>query len=265
MEPLDADLARRFAGVARLYGEAAVERFRAGHAVVVGLGGVGSWAAEALARSGVGRLTLVDLDHVAESNTNRQIHALGDAYGKSKVIAMAERISAINPTCRVQAIDEFANPANAAVLVAGADVVVDCIDQVVAKAALIAASRSAGVPTITCGAAGGRLDPTRIRTDDLARLAGDPLLAKVRHKLRRDHGFPRDAGKRPPKFGVLGVFSDEPLQRPLPARDVEGRPVPGAALACAGYGSGVVVTATMGFVAAARALESLMRPVRGPR
>jgi tRNA A37 threonylcarbamoyladenosine dehydratase len=265
MAPLDADLVRRFAGVTRLYGGAAIERFRAAHAVVVGLGGVGSWAAEALARSGVGRLTLVDLDHIAESNTNRQIHALGDAYGKAKVDAMAERIAAINPSCRVRAIDEFATPDNAAALVAGAEVVVDCIDQVVAKAALIAAARAAGVQTITCGAAGGRLDPTRIRCDDLARLSGDPLLAKVRHKLRRDHGFPRDAGKRPPKFGVLGVYSDEPLQRPMPVCDADGRPVPGAALACAGYGSGVVVTATMGFVAAAQALACMVPPARGAR
>jgi tRNA threonylcarbamoyladenosine dehydratase len=261
----DVDLARRFSGVARLYGEAAVERFRGARVVVVGIGGVGSWAAEALARSNVGHLTLVDLDHVAESNTNRQIHALGDAYGKAKVDAMAERIRAINPACVVRAIDEFASVDNAAALVEGADVVLDCIDQVVAKAALIAAARAAGVPIVTCGAAGGRFDPTRVRCDDLARLAGDPLLAKVRHKLRREHGFPRDSGKRPPRFGVDGVYSDEPLQRPDPVCDADGRPVAGAALACAGYGSSVVVTATMGFVAAGQALSRLSAAVRGPR
>lgn len=253
----DGDVTRRFGGVARLYGDAAAERFRSAHVVVVGLGGVGSWAAEALARSCVGQLTLVDLDHVAESNTNRQVHALGDVYGKAKVDAMAERLVAINPLCRIRPLDEFATADNAASLVAGADIVLDCIDQVVAKAALIAAARAAGVIIVTCGAAGGRFDPTRIGCDDLARLKGDPLLARVRHRLRRDHGFPRDDGKRPARFGVTGVYSDEPLQRPPAARDAEGRPVPGAALACAGYGSSVVVTAAMGFVAAGQALTML--------
>jgi tRNA A37 threonylcarbamoyladenosine dehydratase len=263
-EPID--LARRFSGVARLYGDAATARFRNARVVVIGIGGVGSWAAEALARSAIGQLTLVDLDHVAESNTNRQIHALGDVYGKAKVDAMAERIAAINPACTVQPIDEFASADNAPSLIDGADIVVDCIDQVVAKAALIAAAHRAGVPIVTCGAAGGRFDPTRVRVDDLARLSGDPLLAKVRHKLRRDHGFPRDRGngKAAPRFGVTGVYSDEPLQRPAPVCDADGRPAAGAALACAGYGSSVVVTATMGFVAAGQALAGLAagRPPR---
>lgn len=258
------DLARRFAGVARLYGTAAAERFALARAVVVGLGGVGSWAVEALARSAVGRITLVDFDHVAESNTNRQLHALDEAFGKAKVDAMAERVHAINPACRVQVVDEFASADNAPRLVAGADVVLDCIDQVIAKAALIAAARAARVPLVTCGAAGGRVDPTRIRCDDLARLAGDPLLAKVRHKLRREHGFPRDEARRPARFGVMGVYSDEPLRRPAPVCDADGRPVTGAALACAGYGSGVVVTATMGFVAAAQALAVLAAARPGP-
>jgi tRNA A37 threonylcarbamoyladenosine dehydratase len=253
----DFDLTRRFAGVTRLYGEPAAAQFRAARVVVVGIGGVGSWAAEALARSAVGHITLVDLDHVAESNTNRQIHALGDVYGKAKVEAMAERLVAINPACRVRAVDEFASVDNAAALMAGADVVLDCIDQVVAKAALIAAARAAGIAIVTCGAAGGRFDPTRIGCADLARFTGDPLLAKVRHKLRRDHGFPRDDGKRPARFGVTGVYSDEPLQRPVAECDAAGRPVAGAGLACAGYGSSVVVTGTMGFVAAGQALALL--------
>jgi tRNA A37 threonylcarbamoyladenosine dehydratase len=267
VNPSDVDLVRRFSGVTRLYGDEAARRFRAARVVVVGIGGVGSWAAEALARSAVGRLTLVDLDHVAESNTNRQIHALDDAYGKAKVDAMAGRIRAINPACSVVAIDEFASVDNASSLVQDADVVLDCIDQVIAKAALIAAAKVAGVPIVTCGAAGGRFDPTRVRCDDLARLSGDPLLAKVRHKLRRDHGFPRDDrdGKRPRRFDVIGVYSDEPLQRPAPVCDVEGRPVAGGALACAGYGSSVVVTATMGFVAAGQALAMLSSAARRPR
>jgi tRNA A37 threonylcarbamoyladenosine dehydratase len=256
-EAIDVDLVRRFGGVARLYGDAAVERFAASRVVVVGIGGVGSWAAEALARSAVGQLTLVDLDHVAESNTNRQIHALGDAYGRAKVAAMADRLVAINPQCRVHPIDEFATAGNAAALVAGADVVLDCVDQVVAKAALIAAAHAAGVAIVTCGAAGGRIDPTRIRCEDLARLTGDPLLAKVRHALRHDRGFPRAQGTRPARFGVIGVFSDEPLRRPAAGCDAEVSPLPGAALACAGLGSSVVVTATMGMVAAGQALARL--------
>jgi len=263
----DVDLQRRFSGVTRLYGDRAAERFRVARVVVVGIGGVGSWAAEALARSAIGHLALVDLDHVAESNTNRQIHALGDAYGMAKVVAMARRVQEINPACTVRAIDEFATADNAAALVAGADVVLDCIDQVIAKVALIAAAKAAGVPVVTCGAAGGRFDPTRVRCDDLARLKGDPLLARVRNKLRRDHGFPRDArdGKLPPRFGVVGVYSDEPLQRPAPACDSDGRPVTGAALACAGYGSSVVVTATMGFVVAGQALTLLSAMACEPR
>jgi tRNA A37 threonylcarbamoyladenosine dehydratase len=266
-QPDEADLVRRFSGVSRLYGEQAAERFRAARVLVVGIGGVGSWAAEALARSAVGHLAFVDLDHVAESNTNRQIHALGDVYGKAKVDAMAERARAINPACTVRAIDEFATIDNAASLVEGVDIVLDCIDQVIAKAALIAAARAAGVPIVTCGAAGGRFDPTRVRCDDLARLAGDPLLARVRHRLRRDHGFPRDTreGTAPPRFGVVGVYSDEPLQRPAPACDADGRLVNGAPLACAGYGSSVVVTATMGFVAAGQALAALSAKPREPR
>jgi tRNA threonylcarbamoyladenosine dehydratase len=252
------DQPRRFGGVARLYGDAAAARFRAAHVVVVGIGGVGSWAAEALARSAVGRLTLVDLDHVSESNTNRQIQALGDSYGEAKVTAMARRITAINPACSVHAIDEFASAENAASLIHGADVVLDCADQVIAKAALIAAARAAGVQAITCGAAGGRIDPTRIACADLAVLTGDPLLSRVRHKLRKEHGFPRDSGRRPARFGVVGVYSDEELRRP--PRTCEERA--GAALACAGYGSSVTVTAVMGFVAAAQALAFLSAAAR---
>jgi tRNA A37 threonylcarbamoyladenosine dehydratase len=250
----DADLQRRFGGVARLYGGAAYERFARAHAVVVGIGGVGSWAAEALARSGVGALTLVDLDHIAESNTNRQIHALGDEYGKAKVVAMAARIEQINPACRVTAIDEFVTPDNATTLLPAADVVLDCIDQVSAKAALVAHCRAQRVEVVTCGGAGGRIDPTRIRQDDLARAHGDPLLSKVRYRLRRQFGFPRDSARRVPKFGVAAVFSDEPIRPPSEQCD------PSARLACAGYGSSVAVTAALGFAAAAAALQVLARP-----
>lgn len=246
-----ADMARRFGGVARLYGDAAMARFRGAEVVVVGIGGVGSWAAEALARSAIGRITLVDLDHIAESNVNRQIHALDTTFGRAKVVAMAERIAAINPSCSVTAVDEFASADNALQLVTGADVVVDCTDDVRAKAALIAAARGAHVAIFTCGAAGGRLDPTRVRCADLGLLVGDPLLAKVRYRLRREHGFPPASAARRP-FGVVGVYSDEAV------RGLEGAaPVGSAGLACAGYGSSVAVTATMGFVAAAQTLDRL--------
>jgi tRNA A37 threonylcarbamoyladenosine dehydratase len=252
----DAGIARRFGGVARLYGDAAAVRFATAHIVVAGIGGVGSWAAEAFARSAIGRLTLVDLDHVAESNTNRQVHAVETNFGKAKVEAMAERIAAISPLCQVRAIDAFAAADNAAALIEGADVLVDCTDQVRAKAALVAAAHAAGVVAVTCGAAGGRTDPTRIRVDDVARVHGDPLLAKLRARLRRDHGFPRATPDRVRRFGVAGVYSDEPLVRTRTAND-DARSMTGAPLACAGFGSSVVVTATMGFVAAGHALTTL--------
>jgi tRNA A37 threonylcarbamoyladenosine dehydratase len=250
-----ADFARRFGGVARLYGDAALARLRAARVAVVGIGGVGSWAAEALARSAVGSLTLIDMDHIAESNTNRQIHALGDAFGRAKGQAMAERVAAINPQCALRVCDEFIDADNAARLLAGHDLVIDCIDQVLAKAALIAQARATRLPVITCGAAGGRVDPLRIAREDLALVSGDPLLAKVRYKLRRDHAFPASSAKRPQKFGVMAVYSDEPVRRPAADCDSTA-PVIGG-LACSGYGSSVAVTATMGFVAAAAAFALL--------
>ncbi len=254
-----ADLARRFGGVARLYGDAAALRFAAAHVAVIGIGGVGSWAAEAIARSGVGEITLMDLDHIAESNTNRQIHALGDHYGRSKVEAMAERIRAINPAARVHVVDDFVTEDNAAAIVErGFDVVIDCIDQVLAKAALIAQCRARRIPVVTCGAAGGRLDPTRIRTEDLARAQGDPLLAKLRYRLRRTYRFPAESSSgRVRKFGVTAVFSDEPVRRPGATCAVPGEQEAPQGLSCAGYGSSVTVTAPMGFAAAAVALHLL--------
>ncbi len=238
-----ADLARRFGGVARLYGDAALARFAGSHAVVIGIGGVGSWAAEALARSGVGVLTLIDLDHISESNTNRQIHAVGDAYGQAKVLAMADRIAAINPACKVRTIERFVTAENASSLInevgngaaPAIDVLLDCIDQVSAKAALLAHCQRSGVAVVTCGAAGG----------------------KVRYRLRRHYGFARERAGRSTRFGIAAVFSDEPVLAPA---DMEQQPgEPGTALACAGYGSSVVVTAPLGFAAAAWALQWLVR------
>ncbi|MCK9284539.1 MAG: tRNA cyclic N6-threonylcarbamoyladenosine(37) synthase TcdA [Rhodocyclaceae bacterium] len=247
------DPARRFGGVARLYGAVGAARIAAAHVCIIGIGGVGSWAAEALARSGVGGLTLIDLDHVAESNINRQIHALDSSLGQAKVQAMAERIAAINPHCRVVCIEDFIEPDNVAALLPVCDAVIDAIDSVRAKAALIAHCRRGKRLLVTTGGAGGRVDPTAVQVADLARTTQDALASKVRARLRKEYGFPRDAKK---KFGVDCVFSPEQIRRPDGAAcDVDEAGLHG--LNCAGYGSSVAVTAGFGFAAAARVLTRL--------
>lgn len=262
---LDADRARRFGGVARLYGADALAAFERARVAVIGIGGVGSWAAEALARSAVGELTLIDLDNVAESNTNRQIHALDGNYGKPKVDAMAERIALIDPACRVVKIEDFVEPDNLdALLGGGFDYIVDAIDSVRTKVALIAWCVGRAQPLVTVGGAGGQLDPTRIRIDDLAQTIQDPLLSKVRAQLRKQHGFPRGPKAR---FKVSAVYSDEPLIYPeVAVCDVDDvamhtatdAQAPGpTGLNCAGFGSSVCVTASFGFAAAAHALRAL--------
>jgi len=259
--PEDDDYHRRFGGVARLYGALGLARLEAANVCVIGIGGVGSWAAEALARNAVGRVTLIDLDHIAPSNTNRQIHALGDAYGRAKVEAMAERMVAINPRCRVSQIDDFVTEDNVADLLGGFDYVIDAIDAVKVKTAILGWARGHGARVITCGGAGGQLDPTRVRIEDLARTVQDPLLAKVRGNLRRQWGFPRDPKK---KFGIQAVYSDEPLRYPEPEQQAceidEIPPTPRQApqgLACAGFGSSVAVTAVFGFVAASAVIGAI--------
>lgn len=261
--PPPADPARRFGGVARVYGEAGLARLAGAHVVVVGIGGVGSWSAEALARSGVGRLTLVDLDHVAESNINRQVHALGTTLGASKVAVMGARIADIAPACAVVPIDEFVTPDNLDAVLPEADVVIDAIDQPRAKAALIAWCRQRKRALVVCGAAGGRTDPLRLRRDDLALTRGDALLSGVRARLRREHGFPREAGRR---FGVVAVFSDEPAPKADGVCEVPtGSGGGGAPLGCAGYGSLVTVTATMGLAAAQWAVDRIARAPLAPK
>lgn len=253
MTATEIDSQRRFGGIARLYGEAAARRIAAGHVCVIGIGGVGSWAAEALARSAVGALTLVDLDHIAESNTNRQIHALDGEYGRAKVEAMAARILAINPQCRVQTIEDFVTVDNAATLLPPCDVVLDAIDNVRAKAALLAHCRRAGIAVVTTGGAGGRRDPTRVEVADLARTTQDALASKLRARLRKEYGFSRDPKR---KFGIDCVFSSEPIGRPeASACELDERGLQG--LNCAGYGSAVTVTASFGLAAAARVLQLL--------
>ncbi|MDR3159468.1 MAG: tRNA threonylcarbamoyladenosine dehydratase [Zoogloeaceae bacterium] len=249
--PAGADMARRFSGVRRLYGEAAEQRFMAAHVCVAGVGGVGSWTVEALARSRVGRLTLIDLDMVSESNTNRQAQALEGEYGRAKVIVMAERVQAINPQCQVHCIEDFVHAGNvAALLTPDMNVIIDATDQTRAKTVMIAYCRELGRPVITVGAAGGQRDPTRICRADLALTRQDPLLARVRAQLRRTHAFP----KAPKKFGVTAIFSSEPVR--YPPREACDAALQG--LSCAGFGSSVCVTACMGFAASAATLESLL-------
>ena len=250
------DHERRFGGVARLYGVEGAARLNAAHVCVVGIGGVGSWSAEALARSGVGRITLVDLDMVAESNTNRQIHALGEIYGKAKVDAMAERILAINPACQVSCVEDFVTAENLEQIL-GHDfsVIVDAIDQVRVKAAMIAFCRRRKLPIVVAGAAGGQLDPTQIRVADLTQTIQDPLLAKVRSILRREYGFARDGKK---KFGVPAIYSTEPLRYPATDSSCDAERGP-AGLNCAGFGSSVCVTSAFGMAAAAQAIQVITK------
>lgn len=249
-----ADPARRFGGIQRLYGADSMARFQAAHVCVVGIGGVGSWAAEALARSAIGQITLIDLDMVAESNVNRQIQALGDAFGKAKTDAMGERIMAINSACRVNRIEDFVSPDNLdQMLDKGFDYLIDAIDQVRTKAAMIAWCKARELPLITAGGAGGQIDPTRIEITDLARTVQDPLLSRVRSLLRKEYGFTREPKK---KFGVPAVFSSEALRYPDHVSTCDEPPVL-SGLSCAGFGSSVCVTATFGLFAASEVLRHL--------
>ncbi len=257
----DVDFERRFGGVRRLYGDAGLESFKKAHVCVIGIGGVGSWAAEALARNAVGRITLIDLDNIAESNVNRQLHAVDGAFGKAKVTAMAERIHSINPDCEVHEIEDFITPENAEILLAGGyDVVLDAIDDAKAKVAIAAYCRARKVPLVMTGGAGGRLDPTRIQSADLAKATGDRLLAKVRNQLRRDHGFPKGDKS---KFGIQCIYSDEQVQKPQNDSCEADAAITG--LNCAGYGSSVCVTAPFGMAAAALVLNLMIGiPAQAP-
>jgi tRNA A37 threonylcarbamoyladenosine dehydratase len=257
----DVDFGRRFGGIARLYGERALERFRAAHVCVVGVGGVGSWIVEALARSAVGRITLIDLDNVAESNINRQIQALSTTVGMPKIEALKQRIALINPYCEVDLVEDFIDPDNIPQMIgtdrpgaARFDYVVDAIDSVKAKAALIAYCSEHAIPLIVIGGAGGQLDPTKIEVRDLARTEQEPLLKKVRKILRARYGFARGEKN---KYHIDAVFSMEPLRYPESgdACEVDAGSITG--LNCAGFGSSVVVTATFGMVAAGHLLRKL--------
>ena len=240
-----ADAERRFGGLRRLYGDAGYARIRALRIAIVGVGGVGSWAAEALARSGVAALTLIDLDHVSESNINRQVQALGATLGRAKVLALRDRIADIHPGCAVSGVEEFVDEHNWPGLLTGVvDGVIDACDQVRAKAVLAAWALRTNTPLVIAGAAGGKRRPHEVRVDDLALVTHDPLLAALRQRLRQHHGAPR-AGP----FGLRCVYSREAVSAPEASCDMDG------SLNCHGYGSSVGVTATFGMVAASLALE----------
>ncbi|MFZ6873552.1 tRNA cyclic N6-threonylcarbamoyladenosine(37) synthase TcdA [Undibacterium sp. Di27W] len=261
-EVVDIDFDRRFGGIARLYGAAGLERFKGAHVCVIGVGGVGSWVVEALARSAIGQISMIDLDNVAESNINRQIQANTDTVGKAKVTALAERIALINPYCKVNEVEDFVTPDNLDAMLGqpGFDYVIDAIDNVKAKTALIAYCRQHAIPLITIGAAGGQTDPGKIEIRDLSRTEQEPLLALVRKRLRQNHGFPRGAKS---KFGIDAVFSMEALSTPETAEVCEVGTEASAGttgvtgLNCAGFGSSIVVTASFGLMAAAQVLRKL--------
>lgn len=260
----------RFGGIERLYGKQAAQRFRNAHVCIVGIGGVGSWVVEALARSGIGHITMIDLDEICLSNINRQLHAMDGEIGRQKTAAMAERVAAINPACEITCLESFFTARNAdEILDTSFDYVIDAIDRVKEKCLLIAGCRQRDIPIITCGAAGGRRDPSQIRIDDLSRSYNDALLNQTRKDLRSDHGF--HAGADPKlkikarKFGIDAIFSPETSVFPQCDGEVsEKRPAETTGadtrLNCAsGFGSITHITATFGFFAVSRCLERLAR------
>ncbi|MCB4365205.1 tRNA threonylcarbamoyladenosine dehydratase [Hydrogenophaga taeniospiralis] len=251
------DFERRFGGLRRLYGMEGSQRIFDAHVVVVGIGGVGSWAVEALARSGVRRLTLIDMDHVSESNINRQIHALDATLGQSKVLAMRERIAQFHPACVVDVIDDFVTPENwpQALEALGVEAdagglgLIDACDQVRAKTALAAWALNQHVPLVTVGAAGGKRQAHAVDMADLADTTHDPLLAQLRYRLRKHHGAARTG-----RIGVNCVFSRETVAAPDASCQLDAGD---GSLNCHGYGSAVSVTATFGLCAAGALMNVL--------
>ncbi len=261
---LDQSWTERFGGIDRLYGAGALARFSRSHVAVVGLGGVGSWLVEALARSGVGRLTLIDADDLCVSNTNRQLPALAGQYGRGKAEAMAERCRAINPAIEAVAVASFLTPANLEDLLGrGYDLVIDACDSFRTKVEAIAWCRRRKIPIITVGAAGGRLDPTLVRVRDLSRTEHDAMLALIRKKLRAEFNFPKTPKRY---FSVPAIYSLENVQYPQADGTVCGlRPKLGADAALkldcgAGLGAATHITGAFAFAAAGKALEMLLKP-----
>ena len=261
------DTDRRFSGLSRLFGSHLAKRIRLAHITVVGVGGVGSWAVEALARSGVGKLTLIDMDHIAESNINRQIHALESTLGQAKVTAMKERIAQINSDCRVRVVDDFVSPENWLELVASINssssslvpltAVVDACDQVKAKVTMADWAIRQKVFMVTLGAAGGKKEAHRVEQADLSKVTHDPLLSQLRYRLRKEKGAPKEGQK----LGVLCVFSRENVAPPDASCLIEGD----GTLNCHGYGSAVTVTASFGLVAASLVVNYLASGLANPK
>lgn len=252
-EPLEA-----FAGIDRLYGAGSVAALQSAVVYVVGIGGVGSWVVESLCRSGVGEIRMADLDDVCVSNINRQIHATEETVGQSKIEAMAARCRAISPTIRLRLDHSFVTEHTQAALISeGIDCLIDCGDNQMAKAALIAHAKRLKIPVLTVGAAGGRIDPSRIQVRDLAKTDGDALLAAVRQTLRNRFGFSRDPKSR---FGVYAVYSDEQTRYQQADGGIgQAKPRGGQRLDCAGrLGAVTHVTASFAFAASARALEMIL-------
>ena len=247
---VDASSARRFSGLDRLYGVEGAARIRRAHVAVIGIGGVGSWAAEAFARSGVAQITLIDLDHVAESNINRQIHSVEGTIGQAKVVAMRNRIAEINPACVVHGIEEFVDADNwPGLMTQPVDAVIDACDQIKAKLAIAVWAKKTKVIHLAVGAAGGKRYAHKVDIDDLAHTTHDPLLAQLRYRMRKHHHAPRE-GK---KIGVACVFSREAVAPPDPSCQLVGD----GSLNCSGYGSVVAVTATFGQCAAGWVIDKL--------
>ncbi len=249
MEPSEGSV--RFGGIERLYGPEAAARIARGHVCVIGLGGVGSWVVEALARTGVGTLTLVDLDEICASNVNRQLHALSQTIGKGKASTLGERVRAINPEVRVNVIEDFFTESTAEdILAPGYDVVIDCIDNFTNKLIMIKACRRKRQRLIVVGGAGGRRDPTQIKVTDITKAQGDKMLAMLRKKLRQKHDFPRKG-----TWSIRCVYSDEVPVLP------EGMACSPDGLDCeTGYGAVTYVTGTFGFLASAAAVEWMLIP-----
>lgn len=247
-DPLqDDEYDRRFAGVAKIYGDDSFHHYENSHVMVIGIGGVGSWAVEALARTGIGELTLVDMDVVAASNINRQLPAMTATLGCEKIEIMAERCRSINPRIKINLIDDYLTPENVKEILSGnPDIILDCIDDVKAKFALMLHCRFNKIPLIVSGGAGGKLDPLKIRVADLSRTEQDPMLAKLRAQLRA-----KGICKKPKeKFGITCVYS---IDNPFSSADV----CASAGLRCGGYGSAVVVTSSFAMVAVSEVLKKL--------
>ena len=245
---------QRFGGIGRLYTPEGLAKLRQSHICVIGIGGVGSWAVEALARSGIGKITMIDMDDICVTNINRQIHALTSTVATLKTEAMKTRIAEINPECQVEIIDDFISPDNLAdYLNRGYDYVIDAIDSVKTKAALIAYCKRNKIRLITTGGAGGQTDPSQIQIADLSKTIQDPLASKVRSLLRKEYHFSQNPKR---KFGVDCVFSTQPLIFPKMGEGCEIS----ATMNCAnGFGAVTIVTATFAFFAVGRVIDKLLQ------